>query len=57
VDELYVTSGYVFTLGCAVVLWRSCKKTILTRSTMKVELVVVDKTTVEVDWLHELLMD
>jgi hypothetical protein len=33
------------------------KKTILTRSTMKVELVVVDTTTVEVDWLHELLMD
>jgi hypothetical protein len=25
VDELYATSGYVFTLGDAVVSWRSCK--------------------------------
>jgi hypothetical protein len=25
VDELYVTSGYVFTLGYAIVSWRSCK--------------------------------
>jgi hypothetical protein len=25
VDELYATSGYVLTLGCAIVSWRSCK--------------------------------
>jgi hypothetical protein len=25
VDELYVMSGYVFTLGNAAVSWRSCK--------------------------------
>jgi hypothetical protein len=25
VDELYATSGYVFTLGGAIVSWRSCK--------------------------------
>jgi hypothetical protein len=25
VDELYATSGYVFTLGGAAVSWRSCK--------------------------------
>jgi hypothetical protein len=37
VDELYDMSGYVFTHGGAVVSWRSCKQTILTRSTMKVE--------------------
>jgi hypothetical protein len=24
-DELYATSGYVFTLGGAAVSWRSCK--------------------------------
>jgi hypothetical protein len=24
-DELYATSGYVFTLGGAIVSWRSCK--------------------------------
>jgi hypothetical protein len=57
VDELYATSGYVFTLGGVVVSWRSCKQTILMRSTMEAELVAHDTTTVEADWLRELLMD
>jgi hypothetical protein len=57
VDELYATSGYVFTLGGAAVSWRSCKQTILTRSTMEAELVAFDTATVEVDWLCELLMN
>jgi hypothetical protein len=57
VEELYATSGYVFTLGGAAVSWRSCKQTILTRSTMEVELTTQDTTIVEVDWLHELLID
>jgi hypothetical protein len=57
VDELYAASGYVFTLGGAIVSWRSCKQKILTRSTMKVELTALDTTTMEADWLHELLMD
>jgi hypothetical protein len=55
--ELYATSGYVFTLGGAVVSWRSCKQTILTRSTMEAELTALDTATVEADWLCELLMD
>jgi hypothetical protein len=57
VDELYATSGYVFTLGGAAVSWRSCKQTILTRSTMEAELTALDTATVEADWLRELLMD
>jgi hypothetical protein len=57
VDELYATSGYVFTLDGVVVSWRSCKPTILTRSTMEAELIALDATTVEADWLRELLMD
>jgi hypothetical protein len=57
VDELYATSGYVLTLGGVAVSWRSCKQTILTRSTMEAELLALDTTTVEADWLHELLMD
>jgi hypothetical protein len=56
-DELYATSGYVFTLGGAAISWRSCKQIILTRSTMEVELAAFDTAIVEVDWLHELLMD
>jgi hypothetical protein len=57
VDELYVTSGYVFTLGDAVVSWSSCKWAILTRSIMKAKLVALDTATVEAGWLHELLLD
>jgi hypothetical protein len=57
VDELYATSGYVFTLGGAAVSWRSCKQTILMRSTMEAELAALDTATVEADWLRELLMD
>jgi hypothetical protein len=57
VDELYVTSGYVFTLDGVVVSWRLCKQTILTRSSMEAELTPLDTPTVEADWLRELLMD
>jgi hypothetical protein len=57
VDELYVISGYVFTLGGVAILWRSCKQTILTGSIMEAELTRLDTTIVEVDWLCELLMD
>ena len=56
-DELKATSGYVFTLGGAAVSWRSCKQTILTRSTMEAELTALDTSTVEAQWLRELLMD
>jgi hypothetical protein len=57
VDELYAMSGYVFNLGGAAVLWRSCKQTILTRSTMETEPVALDTATMKADWLRELLMD
>jgi hypothetical protein len=56
-DELYATSGYVFTLGGGAISWRSYKQTILTRSTMEEELIALDTATVEAEWLRELLMD
>jgi hypothetical protein len=56
-DELYAISGYVFTLASAAFSWRSCKQTILTMSTMEAKLATLDTTTVEVNWLCELLMD
>ena len=40
-----------------MVLQRSCKQTILTRSTMEPKLVALDTATVEAEWLRELLMD
>ena len=56
-DEIKATSGYVFTLGGGAVSWKSCKKTILTRSTMEAEPTSLDTTIVEAEWLRELLMD
>ncbi len=57
VDEFYATSGYVFTLGGGAVSWRSCKQTILTRSTMEAELTALETATAEAEWLRDLLMD
>ena len=48
-DEIKATSGYVFTHGGGPVSWKSCKQTILTRSTMEAELTALDTTTVEAD--------
>jgi hypothetical protein len=56
-DEIKATSGYVFTVGGGTVSWKSCKQTIVTKSTMEVELTALDTATVEAEWLRELLMD
>ncbi|WVZ49372.1 hypothetical protein U9M48_000739 [Paspalum notatum var. saurae] len=56
-DELYATSGYVFLLGGGAVSWKSCKQTVLTRSTLEAELTALDTASVEAEWLRELLMD
>ena len=56
-DEIYVTSEYMFKLGGGPVLWKSCKKTILTRSIMEAELTILDIATIEAKWLRELLID
>jgi hypothetical protein len=41
-NELYATSGYVFLCGGGAVSWKSCKQTILTKSTMEAELAALD---------------
>ena len=56
-DGLKATSGYIFTLGGDTVSWKSCKQTIITKSTMEVELTALDTATVEAEWLRELLGD
>jgi hypothetical protein len=57
VDELYATSGYAFLLGGDVVSLKSCKQTVLTKSTIEAELTALDTAGAEAEWLHELLMD
>jgi hypothetical protein len=54
-DEIKAMSGYVFTLGGG--LFKSCKQTILTMSTIEGELTALDTAIVEAKWLRELLMD
>ncbi|GJT28692.1 retrovirus-related pol polyprotein from transposon TNT 1-94 [Tanacetum coccineum] len=49
------TSGYVFTLGGAVVSWKSSKQTVNTRSTMEAEFVALDKAAEEAEWLRSFL--
>jgi hypothetical protein len=56
-DEIYATSGYVFSLGGGVVSWKSCKQTMLPRLTMEAELTTLDTASVEAEWLRELLLD
>ena len=46
-DEIYATSGYVFSLGGGAISWKSCKQTILTRSTIEAKLTTLDTATVE----------
>ena len=57
IDQIYATSGYVFTFGGDAVSWRSCKQTILTKSTMEAELTALDTASAEAEWLRELLLD
>jgi len=47
----------VFLLGGGTVSWKSRKQTILRKSTMEAELIALDTTSVEAEWLCELLMD
>jgi hypothetical protein len=56
-EDIKATSGYLFTLAGGAVSWKSCKQTILTRSTMEAELVALDSASVEAEWLRVLLSD
>jgi hypothetical protein len=56
-DELYTTSGYVFLLGGGAVLWKSCKQTVLMKSTMEAELTAFDTAWSKAEWLRDLFMD
>jgi hypothetical protein len=52
-SKLKVGSKYLY----LTILWRSCKQTMLTKSTTEVELVALETATNEVEWLRELLMN
>ena len=48
---------WIFTIVGVAVLWRFRKLVILTRSTMKTELVSLDTASMEAEWLTELSLD
>jgi hypothetical protein len=56
-DEIKATSGYVYMLVSAAISWKSCKQTMLTKSTTEAELVALETATNEIEWLRGLLMD
>jgi hypothetical protein len=52
-DEVHAISAYMFLVGGGAVSWKSCKQTILTRSTMKAKLTALDTAGVEAKWLGD----
>jgi hypothetical protein len=56
-DAIKATSRYIFTIGGAVISWRTRKHTILTKSTIEAKLVELESATIEAEWLKELLMN
>ena len=56
-DEMKSTKEYVFILGGSAVSWKSANQTYITRSTMEVEFIALEKTSSEVECLRNLLAD
>ncbi|CAM8904971.1 unnamed protein product [Rhodiola kirilowii] len=57
IQDSKATSGYVFTLGGAVVSWKSSKQILITQSTMEAEFVALDKCGKEAEWLRNFVED
>ena len=47
----------MFTLGIAIVSWKSSKQTVIARSTMESEFIALDKCGEEKEWLRHFLED
>ena len=56
-NKMKSISGYIFTLGGGVVSWKSTKQICFTRFTMEVEFIALEKTSFEVEWFRNLLVD
>jgi hypothetical protein len=55
--DIKSTSGFVFIFGGAAISWQSTKQTVIAKSTMEAELIALDSTCTEAEWLKELLSD
>ena len=47
----------MFTLGIAIVSWKSSKRTVIAKSTMEYEFIALDKCGEEAEWLRHFLED
>jgi len=56
-DETKSTTGYVFTLAGDTISWKFAKQTIISCFTMEAEIIVLDTTTSEAEFLKILLCD
>ena len=56
-DEMKSTSGYIFTLRGGVISWKSAKQTCITRFTMEIEFIALEKASSEAECLTNLLAD
>ena len=56
-DEMKSTSGYVFTFRGYVISWKSAKQTCITRFTMEIEFIALEKASSEAEGLTNLLAD
>ena len=54
-DEIKSTSGYIFTLGGGVVVWKSSKQTIIATSTMELEFLALEFVGKKAKWLRNFL--
>ena len=56
-DEMKSTKEYVFILGGSAVSWKYAKQTCITRSTMEVDFITLEKPSSELECLRNLLAD
>ncbi|RVX01145.1 Retrovirus-related Pol polyprotein from transposon TNT 1-94 [Vitis vinifera] len=56
-DEMKSTNEYVFILGGSAVSWKYAKQTCITRSTMEVDFITLEKPSSELECLRNLLAD
>ena len=51
------STSFVFLLGEGAVSWKSTKQTVMTRSTMKSEMIVLNTSSIKAEWLKDLLTE
>ena len=56
-DQPKFTSGFIFTLNCGAITWKSSKHIYIAKSTMEAEFIALDLAGFEAEWLRNLLAD